>query len=163
MNVLQMTENGWAKDDILVDHILEAMDTTKQQDFVFCISVQGHGDYPETQLIENPEITVSGIEDEALKNKWEYYVNQVYEMDAFAGRLVEEIEKRGEPSVVVFYGDHLPTMGLEVKDLKSRYLYNTNYVIWDNIGLKKRRPKYSVISDYGRCFRTDRDSFRNRI
>ncbi len=150
MNVLQMTENGWAKDDILVDHILEAMDTTKQQDFVFCISVQGHGDYPETQLIENPEITVSGIEDEALKNKWEYYVNQVYEMDAFAGRLVEEIEKRDEPSVVVFYGDHLPTMGLKAEDLKGRYLYNTNYVIWDNIGLKKEDrniPSYQIMAD----------------
>ena len=35
------------RSDILVQHILEAMDTTPQQDFVFGISVQGHGDYPE--------------------------------------------------------------------------------------------------------------------
>ena len=150
MNILQTTENGWAKDDILVQHILEAMDTTDQQDFVFGISVQGHGDYPETQLIENPKIKVEGIEDEALKNKWEYYVNQVYEMDAFAGKLVKAIEKRGEPSVVVFYGDHLPTMGLEARDLKSRYLYNTNYVIWDNIGLEKEDrniPAYQIMAD----------------
>ena len=150
MNILQLTENGWAKDDILVQHILEAMDTTEQQDFVFGISVQGHGDYPETQLIENPKITVEGIEDEALKNKWEYYVNQVYEMDAFAGKLVKAIEERGEPSVVVFYGDHLPTMGLEAGDLKSRYLYNTNYVIWDNIGLEKEDrniPAYQIMAD----------------
>ena len=150
MNILQLTENGWAKDDILVQHILEAMDTTEQQDFVFGISVQGHGDYPETQLIENPKITVEGIEDEALKNKWEYYVNQVFEMDAFAGKLVKAIEERGEPSVVVFYGDHLPTMGLEARDLKSRYLYNTNYVIWDNIGLEKENrniPAYQIMAD----------------
>ena len=150
MNILQLTENGWAKDDILVQHILEAMDTTEQQDFVFGISVQGHGDYPETQLIENPKITVEGIEDEALKNKWEYYVNQVYERDAFAGKLVKAIEERGEPSVVVFYGDHLPTMGLEAGDLKSRYLYNTNYVIWDNIGLEKENrniPAYQIMAD----------------
>ena len=150
MNILQLTENGWAKDDILVQHILEAMDTTEQQDFIFGISVQGHGDYPETQLIENPKITVEGIEDEALKNKWEYYVNQVFEMDAFAGKLVKAIEERGEPSVVVFYGDHLPTMGLEARDLKSRYLYNTNYVIWDNIGLEKENrniPAYQIMAD----------------
>ena len=150
MNILQLTENGWAKDDILVQHILEAMDTTEQQDFIFGISVQGHGDYPETQLIENPKITVEGIEDEALKNKWEYYVNQVFEMDAFAGKLVKAIEERGEPSVVVFYGDHLPTMGLEAGDLKSRYLYNTNYVIWDNIGLEKENrniPAYQIMAD----------------
>ncbi len=150
MNILQMTENGWAKDDILIQHIMDAMDSTRQQDFVFGISVQGHGDYPEERVIENPKILVEGIEDEAAKNKWEYYVNQVYEMDQFAGNLVKALEDRGEPSVVVFYGDHLPTMGLKAEDLKSRYLYNTNYVIWDNIGLKKEDrniPSYQIMSD----------------
>lgn len=150
MNILQLTENGWSKDDILIDHIVDAMDSTQQQDFVFTISVQGHGDYPEEKVIENPEITVEGIEDEALKNKWEYYVNQVYEMDKFAGDLVDAVEKRGEPTVVVFYGDHLPTMGLKAEDLKGRYLYNTNYVIWDNIGLEKEDrniPSYQIMAD----------------
>ena len=150
MNVLQTTENGWAKDEILTQHIMEAMDTTKQEDFVFTVSVQGHGNYPETQVIENPKIKVEGIEDEALKNKWEYYVNQVYEMDQFVGDLIKAVEERNEPSVVVFYGDHLPTMGLKAEDLKSRYLYNTNYVIWDNIGLQKQDkniPAYQLMSE----------------
>lgn len=150
MNALQTTENGWAKDEILTHHIMEAMDTTKQEDFVFTVSVQGHGNYPETQVIENPKIKVEGIEDEALKNKWEYYVNQVYEMDQFVGDLIKAVEERNEPSVVVFYGDHLPTMGLKAEDLKSRYLYNTNYVIWDNIGLQKHDkniPAYQLMSE----------------
>ena len=150
MNVLQTTENGWAKDEILTHHIMEAMDTTKQEDFVFTVSVQGHGNYPETQVIENPKIKVEGIEDEALKNKWEYYVNQVYEMDQFVGDLIKAVEERNEPSVVVFYGDHLPTMGLKAEDLKSRYLYNTNYVIWDNIVLQKHDkniPAYQLMSE----------------
>lgn len=150
MNVLQTTENGWAKDEILTQHIMEAMDTTKQEDFVFTVSVQGHGNYPETQVIENSKIKVEGIEDEALKNKWEYYVNQVYEMDQFVGDLIKAVEERNEPSVVVFYGDHLPTMGLKAEDLKSRYLYNTNYVIWDNIGLQKHDkniPAYQLMSE----------------
>lgn len=150
MNVLQTTENGWAKDEILTHHIMEAMDTTKQEDFVFTVSVQGHGNYPETQVIENPKIKVEGIEDEALKNKWEYYVNQVYEMDQFVGDLIKAVEERNEPSVVVFYGDHLPTIGLKAEDLKSRYLYNTNYVIWDNIGLQKHDkniPAYQLMSE----------------
>lgn len=150
MNVLQTTENGWAKDEILTHHIMEAMDTTKQEDFVFTVSVQGHGNYPETQVIENPKIKVEGIEDEALKNKWEYYVNQVYEMDQFVGDLIKAVEERNELSVVVFYGDHLPTMGLKAEDLKSRYLYNTNYVIWDNIGLQKHDkniPAYQLMSE----------------
>ncbi|MCI8638426.1 MAG: sulfatase-like hydrolase/transferase [Coprococcus sp.] len=150
MNILQTTENGWAKDDILLTHINDALDATKTQDFIFAISVQGHGNYPEEKLIENPRITASGLETEAKNNAWEYYVNQVYEMDQFAANLVKMMEERGEPAVVVFYGDHLPTMGLEAKDLKSRYLYNTNYVIWDNIGLEKQDrniPAYQLMAD----------------
>lgn len=138
MNILQMTPKGWATDDILVPNIMESMDTTEGQDFVFTISVQGHGDYPTEPTLENPEIIVSGVEDEGKRNAWEYYVNEVYEMDKFVGQLIDEVESRNEPSVIVFYGDHLPTMDLESSDLKSKYLYNTNYVIWDNIGLEKK-------------------------
>ena len=101
-------------------------------------------------MIENPKIVVTGPEDEGKKNAWEYYVNMVHEMDEFAGNLVRQIEERGEPTVLVFYGDHLPTMGLEAKDLKSKYLYNTNYVIWDNIGLKqedKNLAAYQIMAE----------------
>lgn len=150
MNILQFTENGWAKDDILTQHILNAMNSTPQQDFVFGITVQGHGDYPEEKILENPRITVSGIEDEGRTNAWEYYVNQLYETDQFIGDLIQKLKDRGEPTVLVLYGDHLPTMGLRAEDLKNRYLYNTNYVIWDNIGLEKKDrniPSYQIMAD----------------
>ncbi len=150
MNILQTTPKGWATDDILVPNIMESMDTTEGQDFVFTISVQGHGDYPTEPTLENPEIIVSGVEDEGKRNAWEYYVNEVYEMDKFVGQLIDAVESRNEPSVIVFYGDHLPTMDLESSDLKSKYLYNTNYVIWDNIGLEKKDgniASYQIMAD----------------
>ena len=126
------------------------MDTTEGQDFVFTVSVEGHGEYPTEKVLEDPEIVVSGVEDEGERNAWEYYVNLVHAMDEFAGDLVRAVEERNEPTVLVFYGDHLPTMNLEAKDLKSRYLYNTNYVIWDNIGLEKKDGNvaaYQVMAD----------------
>ncbi len=154
MNILQTTPKGWATDDILVPNIMESMDTTEGQDFVFTISVEGHGEYPTEKVLEDPEIIVSGVENEGERNAWEYYVNLVHEMDKFAGELIEAIEARNEPTVVVFYGDHLPTMNLEAKDLKSKYLYNTNYVIWDNIGLEKNDENvaaYQLIAEvFGR-------------
>lgn len=149
MNILQLTENGWAKDDILIKHIMESMDSTKMQDFVFGITVQSHGDYY-NQTLKNPRIKVSGIEDEGVRSAWEYYVNQIYEVDEFVGNLVRALENRGEPTVLVLYGDHLPTLGLKSEDLKSRYLYNTNYVVWDNIGLKKQDrniASYQIMAD----------------
>lgn len=69
MNILQLTENGWAKDDVLVQHILDAMDTTEHQDLVYGISVQGHGDYPTEKVLDDPKIKVLGIEDEGKTNE----------------------------------------------------------------------------------------------
>ena len=105
MNILQTTPKGWATDDILVPNIMESMDTTEGQDFVFTVSVEGHGEYPTEKVLENPEIIVSGVEDEGERNAWEYYVNLVYEMDKFAGDLIEAVEARNEPTVLIFYGD----------------------------------------------------------
>ena len=150
MHIRKLTPKGWATDDILLPNILESMDQTEGQDFIFAISVQGHGDYPEEPMFENPEIIVSGVEDEGRRNAWEYYINEVHEMDKFAGDLVEAIKERGEPSVIVFYGDHLPTMNLVPEDLNNKYLYNTNYVIWDNIGLEKEDRNvaaYQIVAD----------------
>jgi hypothetical protein len=140
MNILNYTENEshWSKDDILPKYIKQALDSTEEQDFVFTITVQGHGSYPEEKVLTNPKITVSGAATEEENNQWEYYVNQLYETDQMIGELLEDLENRGEDSIVVLYGDHLPTMGLQAEDLKSRYLYNTNYVIWDNIGLEEK-------------------------
>ena len=138
MNILQYTKNGWAKDVVLPQYMEQALDSTKGKDFLFTVTVQGHGDYPEEKILENQEITLEGIEDEALRNKWEYFCNQMYETDQVLGDLMATLEKRKEPTVVFMYGDHLPTMGLAESDVKSRYLYNTNFVMWDNMGLKKK-------------------------
>lgn len=138
MNIKKWTENGWAKDQILTGCIMDSLDSTKGQDYVYCISVQGHGDYPTTQIIENPEITVEGIEDEALKNRYTYYVNQVYQMDQFVGELVKALQQRGEPTILCMYGDHLPSLEIEDEDLTYGNKYQTSYFMWDNIGLKKK-------------------------
>lgn len=146
----EQTPTGWAKDEVLVGHIKDCLDATDKQDFVFTISVQGHGSYPEEEILMKPEISVTGMETEEKNNQWEYYVNQVYEMDQFVDNLIKMVEKRGEPTVVVFYGDHLPTMGLEEKDMRSHSLFNTNYLIWDNIGLQRKGgtiPTYQLMAE----------------
>lgn len=144
------TPNGWAKDEVLLEHINDCLDSTEQQDFVFTITVQGHGSYPEKKLIKEPHLYAWGTESAEKNNQWTYYANQVYEMDIFAQNLVDMMDKRGEPAVVVFYGDHLPTLGLAEADMKSESLFNTNYVIWDNIGLKKEDgtiPTYQIMAE----------------
>ena len=135
---------GWTKDSVLTDEIVKCLDSTEGPDYVYTISVQGHGDYPSEPVLENPEITVSGAPTDELNNKWEYYVNQIHEMDDFVKELTDKLADDPEDVVLVMYGDHLPTMGLTVEDVENKYLFQTEYVMWDNFGLKKKKENLAA-------------------
>ena len=135
---------GWTKDEVLTDEIIKCLDSTEGPDYVYTISTQGHGAYPEEQLIDDPEITVTGAATEAQNNQWEYYCNEIHEMDNFVKELTDKLADYPEDVVLVMYGDHLPTMGLTVEDLKNKYLFQTEYVMWDNFGLKKKNENLAA-------------------
>lgn len=140
MNIQEYTPIGtWATDDILLGEVEKSMDSTPgQSDLVYTITVEAHGDYPKEKVLENPAITVAGAESEEMNNAWEYYVNQLHNVDEFIGDLIDQLSKRDEDTMVVMFGDHLPTMGLEAKDMKSKSLFKTNYITWNNFGLEKK-------------------------
>lgn len=132
-----VNELGWMRDENLIKYISDCLDSSDNQDLVFTVSVQGHGAYPEEPLYEDPEITVTGAESDEANCMWEYYVNEIHEMDQFVKDLVAMLEAREEPTILLLYGDHLPTMGLEEIDLMNYNLFQTEYVIWDNMGLER--------------------------
>lgn len=138
-DISDVTPTGWVKDHILTDEIIDCLNATEGPDYVYTISVQGHGEYYPEPVLEDPEITVTGAENREKNNySWEYYVNMIHEMDEFIKQLTDRLMEYPEPVVLVMYGDHLPTMGLEVQDVKNKYLFQTQYVIWDNFGLEKK-------------------------
>ena len=137
MKNVEKTPKNWAKDDVLTECITDALDSTDGRDMIYTISVQGHGKYPAEQVLQNPTIEVTAAPSEELKWKYEYYVNQIYEMDQFIKALTDTLAKRGEPTVLVMYGDHIPALDMTEDDLESGNLYGTQYLIWNNIGLKK--------------------------
>lgn len=137
--ITDYTPNGsWAEDDILVDETIKSFDATEGPDFSYIITVGTHGDYPTTQIIDDPEYTVSGLNDDGKTNAWTYYFNQLHKTDLFIERLITELEKRDEDTIVVMFGDHLPTMGLTDDDMKSGDIYKTEYITWNNMGLEKK-------------------------
>lgn len=138
-DVSDTTSTGWVKDHILTKEILNCLDSTEETDYVYTISVQGHGDYPTEETVKDPAITVTGAENREKNNySWEYYCQQISEMDQFVKELTDTLADYPEKVVLVLYGDHLPTMGLETTDLSNHYLFQTPYVIWDNFGLEKQ-------------------------
>lgn len=135
----QKTPMGWAKDKMLVPQIRKTLDSTEGSDYIFTISVQGHGDYPEV-MPEGyiPSIKVENFFNEDEQNQFEYYVNQVHEMDSFIGELVDMLGRRREETVLVMYGDHMPTFSFTNDTVENGDIYQTEYFIWSNCGLEKK-------------------------
>lgn len=140
MNITEYNEIGsWPKDDILLEETLKTLDSTKNQaDFLYTITVQSHGSYPTYQVFEDPAIRVTGGETVEENYQWEYYINELHEVDAFIGKLIAELKARDEDTMLVLYGDHLPTMGLENEDMNNGDIFQTTYTSWNNFGMKKQ-------------------------
>lgn len=125
---------GWAKDTILTEYVFKALNSTPNADFVFAVSVQGHGKYPNTLSDTASKITVSGIDEDRLC-EMEFYVNQLYETDAFIGELYNAVMAFEEDTVLVLYGDHMPALKISEYELENNDLYQTDYVILSNFEL----------------------------
>lgn len=135
MDNVEYNPLGWAKDECLIDQITGTLESTDNQDFIYTITVQPHGKYPDTQVDPDRAITMTGEDDPIVKNQYEYYVNQVYEEDKFVKELTDTLSDYDEDVVLVMYGDHLPTFEMSEDYLESGSLYQTEYVIWSNFGL----------------------------
>ncbi len=133
MSTPEYNDIGWAKDSILTDEIIRALNSTETQDFVFAVSVQAHGKYPREDLPHH--ISVSGGNDPELTNAAQYYVNQIYEVDLFIGNLIEAFSEYDEPVMIVLYGDHLPSLELENDALTTKDVFKTEYLIWSNFDI----------------------------
>ena len=135
MRNVEFNELGWAKDKVLIDEIMEAIHYSDEPDFVYTIAVQSHGDYPR---IENPNYPFQafGVMNKSDENQLEYYLEQINETDAIIPEIIQKVEQSGEPTVIVFFGDHLP--GLNFESFISGNRNTTDYVVWDNIGLEKQ-------------------------
>lgn len=135
MKNLEFTPLGWAKDGIIATQIIETMKLTQESDFVFAISVQGHGKYPEEVILENPEVVIQGELPQDRRNAIEYFVNQIYEMDKMIATLIAELDASGEEYVLVLYGDHLPSLEITEEELSNGDLFQTEYIIASNMTL----------------------------
>ncbi len=150
------TYKGWVRDEVLIEQIINTLDASETQDFVMTVTVQCHSKYP-TEFIEEVEypITVGGFEEnEEYTNMLLYYALQVKEEDAFLEELLSYLNKRamdtGEETLVIMYGDHLPTFITDSNQLtdwnggeKPNAKYDSEYVLWhtDELELKADAEK----------------------
>lgn len=152
MTDVEYNQLGWARDKILEKYIIEALDSTDNSDYVFAVSVQGHGAYPDEDVLDNQSLLISldGLSGEVGEYNLAYYLEQLREMDNFVKDLIFSLETRKEKTVLVLYGDHLPGFDFTESDLNKGTLYDTEYAIWCNYDLcepvKKNMEAYELSS-----------------
>lgn len=147
-DLISISDALYHSDKVLVDYLLNDIDSRTETDdplFLFSVSYQNHGPYPSETYWEEyvtPEMTGWSMESCCVINNYLAGIRStVNEMC----RMAEELEKRDEPIVFVFFGDHKPWMGngnsvytemginIDVSTLDGFYnYYATPYVIYAN-------------------------------
>ena len=134
MHNVEYTEKGWPKDAVLTKYILKALEQTDTPDFVFTVTVQCHGKYPDDSEVEDIRFTENSVFEGDTSEQFRYFVQQLMGTDGFLDDLTRELRRFPEDTVVVAYGDHLPSLDLSEEDMANGTLLTTQYFIWSNYG-----------------------------
>lgn len=145
-------QTGWVRDAVLTEEIMKTLQATEKTDYIYTVSVQGHGGYPSNGAIDDFGIKATAIadKDEAEVMQYNYYVNQMRDMDNFLRDLTEELSAYDEKVVLVMYGDHLPGLSILAEDFKEGRagLYETEYVVWSNYSLQDAPTERKNVHSY---------------
>lgn len=106
-------DGEYMADSAMTDEIMSQLKDDGPPRFVFAISMEAHGPYDKSPNIDTAErdaIPVpDGISDDA-KLQLRNYVYHMRHADAELGRLADLLKKRERPTLLLFYGDHLPAL-----------------------------------------------------
>lgn len=107
-----VNDGKYMADRGMTDEIMTQLKDAGAPQFLFAISIEAHGPYdvPPADIAARDAIPVpAGI---VGKDKLELqnYLYHIQHADQELGRLAQLLAQRGRPSLLLFYGDHLPAL-----------------------------------------------------
>lgn len=147
--------SAWIDDHDLMDIVLQEVDSSETPSFIFAVTMLNHGKYPKDRFDEY-SFTVDGNMSQEANEYLRTYVETQNIVDSSLKHLITELEKREEPTIVVYFGDHLPLLGNKYQVYKEsgflsgsmkifeeyKKMYSVPVVIWDNYDNKKNEDIY---------------------
>ncbi|WP_090805897.1 LTA synthase family protein [Paraburkholderia tuberum] len=108
--------------------------------FAFAITMENHGPLHLETVSPGESSSRHTLGDDARWLDLTAYLRHVENADAMIGRLTDYLRGRNRPTVLCFYGDHVPAMS-SVFDALETEPTNSDYFIWRNFGsdIGKRR------------------------
>ncbi|HET8898353.1 MAG TPA: LTA synthase family protein, partial [Rhodanobacteraceae bacterium] len=106
----------YISDAAFTDVVLSSLAADGPPQFVFGISIEEHGPYDNVPLSADAAAARNAIPvpaglDPASTQRLQTYLLHQRDADAQLGRLASALAQRARPSLLLFYGDHLPGLG----------------------------------------------------
>ncbi|HET6430764.1 LTA synthase family protein [Dyella sp.] len=105
-------DGKYMADRAMTDEILAQLRGTGAPQFLFAISIEAHGPYdtiPADREARDAMPVPPGVTGED-KLELQNYLYHIHHADQELGRLAEQLAKRDRPTLLLFYGDHLPAL-----------------------------------------------------
>lgn len=149
--VIPMTISGkQIADTSFIDYIKYFMNRSTEDTFVFGISMENHQPYSNKFDHFDIELKSETI-DANLLSDVRNYTQGVYEADLALKKLVDWIDTREKETILVYFGDHLPTLGgnyaaynqsgaISLDGMTpemNKFLYSTPFLVYANYELEE--------------------------
>ena len=105
---------GWVSEEATMDALIDLIDERTHLDdplFLFCITVQNHGGYLGKYSEERLYLFDTDLDfDEEELLILDNFIYGLFDIDRELARLVARLESDPEPYVLVYFGDHAPSL-----------------------------------------------------
>lgn len=123
--------------------VIEEYEKAKEKDstpyYMFNVTVQNHGGYDKGYTNFNQKIHIADGKGDEIADR---YLSLVKESDSAFEYLVRYFEKVKEPTVIVMFGDHQPSLDVEfynkVNNGSAQRKQKVPFVIWANYDIKEQ-------------------------
>jgi hypothetical protein len=101
--------------------------------FAFAITMENHGPLHLETVSHGESASRHTLGDDARWHDLTAYLRHVENADAMIGKLIGYLRERSRPTVLCFYGDHVPAMSSVFNALDTEPT-DSDYFIWRNFG-----------------------------
>lgn len=138
------------------EKIIELYEDSSEKEepfYLFNVTMQNHGGY--TESFDNFDVDVE-VTDENGNQQANQYLSLIRQTDAAFEQLVDYFKKVKEPTLIVMFGDHEPSIsddfyeklyGKDLADLTQEELqkkYQTPYIVWANYDIEEEERDMSA-------------------
>ncbi|WP_245719787.1 LTA synthase family protein [Paenibacillus tianmuensis] len=127
-------------DDEVSKSIIKEVEANANPTFIYAVTMQNHGPYDDHRYGSDNPIQVQGSLDDTARDTLETYVHGARDADRSLQLLIDHFEKSDEPTIIVFYGDHMPMLGYDYDVyVQSGFIPTAKSDQWSLEELKKMR------------------------